>query len=151
SLNADKELTWQVAEQVASELSSEEWYSTQSIAWGLLAMSEFSAANQSSSGLKFSYQQTGSSDWTSQGSNSTIFRLPLDTPNISVRNDHDQAIRVLVSNRGTPANLHEQAINNGLSIDVNFLTLANDPLDVQQLPQGTDFVAEVTVSGEFDK
>lgn len=151
SVNANKETTWEVAEQVANELSSDGWYSTQSIAWALLAMSEFASANQSSNGIKFSYQQTGESDWTSQGSNSPVFRRALDSPQVSVRNDHDKPIRVVVSNRGTPANLREEAISNGLALQVNFLTLANEPLDVEQLPQGTDFVAEVTVSGEFDK
>lgn len=151
SLNANKETTWEVAEQVATELSSDGWYSTQSIAWALLAMSEFASANQSSNGVKFSYQQTGEKDWITQGSNSPVFRRTLDTPQVSVRNDHDKPIRVVVSNRGTPANLREEASSNGLGLQVNFLTLANEPLNVEQLPQGTDFVAEVSISGEFDK
>lgn len=151
SLNADKDLTWQVAEQVAKDLSSDSWYSTQSIAWGLLAMSEFSAANVSSNGVKFAYQQAGESNWTSQASNNALFRTAINNPQVSVRNDHDKPIRVLVSNRGTPANLHEEPSNDGLAMNVNFLTLDNKPLSVENLPQGQDFVAEVTMSGEFDK
>nr|WP_324257022.1 MG2 domain-containing protein [Cellvibrio fontiphilus] len=151
SIKADQEITWQVAEQVATELSSDNWYSTQSIAWALLAMSEFASANQSNNGVKFSYQQSGETDWITQGSNSAVFRRELDSPQVSLRNDNDKPIRVLVSNRGTPANLREAASSDGLTLAVNFLTLDNTPLDPAQLPQGMDFVAEITVTGEFDK
>lgn len=150
-INPDNELTWQVAEQVASDLSSDNWYSTQSIAWALLAMSEFATANTSTNGIKFAYQQTGETNWITQGSNHAFFKLPLDNPHITLRNDHDKPIRVLVSNRGVPANLEEAPGNNGLSMSVHFLTLDNKPLNVEQLPQGQDFVAEVTIAGEFDK
>ncbi|HSC67697.1 MAG TPA: MG2 domain-containing protein [Cellvibrio sp.] len=151
SLKADKELTWQVAEQVAKDLSSDGWYSTQSIAWALLAMSEFSAANTSSNGIKFAIQQKGEKNWITQGSNNAFFRTKINDPQVSVRNDHDKPIRVLVSNRGIPANLHEEPSHDGLVMDVNFLTLDNEPLSVESLPQGQDFVAEVTIAGEFDK
>jgi len=151
SVNADKDLTWQVAEQVANDLSSDQWYSTQSIAWALLAMSEFSAANTSANGIKFSVQQQGNNDWQTHASNKAFTKLDVNSPQVTVRNDQDKPIRVLVSNRGSPANLEEAPGNNGLVTSVNFLTLDNKPLDVQSLPQGQDFVAEVTVQGEFDK
>jgi uncharacterized protein YfaS (alpha-2-macroglobulin family) len=151
NLNAEKELTWQVAEQVANDLSSDSWHSTQSIAWALLAMSEFSAANTGSNGIKFAYQQKGEKNWVTQASNNAFYRTTINDPRVSVRNDHDKPIRVLVSNRGIPANLHEAPSHDGLTMDVNFLTLDNKPLSVEQLPQGQDFVAEVTISGEFDK
>jgi len=37
-----------------------------------------------------------------------------------------------------------------LSMRVHFMTLDNKPLDVQELAQGTDFVAEVDITGDFD-
>lgn len=151
SVNADKDLTWQVAEQVAKDLSGGYWYSTQSIAWALLAMSEFAAANTSASDIKFAVRQQGEQDWVTQGSNKTIFKMAINDPRVSVRNDHDAPIRVLVSNRGIPANLQEEPSSDGLTMSVNFLALDNKPLSVEQLPQGQDFVAEVTVRGEFDK
>jgi uncharacterized protein YfaS (alpha-2-macroglobulin family) len=150
-LDANKELAWQVAEQVAKDLSSDNWYSTQSIAWALLAMSEFAETNTSTSGFKFAYQQAGSKNWITQSGNNAFFKLPIDNPQVSVRNDHDKPIRVLVNNRGIPANLEEAPGSNGLSMSVNFFTLDNIPLNVEELPQGQDFVAEITVAGEFAK
>lgn len=151
SLGADKDLTWQVAELVAKDLSGNDWYSTQSISWALLAMSEFAATNTSANGIKFSVQQQGENNWMSQISNKAFFKTEINNPRVTVRNDHDKPIRVLVSNRGIPANLEEAPGNNGLITFVNFLTLDDKPLNVEQLPQGQDFVAEVTVQGEFDK
>lgn len=151
TVSAEKTLTWEVAEQVAKNLSSGDWYSTQSIAWALLAMSEFAAANTSANDLKFAVQQQGETSWVTQGSNSAFYKMAISNPQVSVRNDHDAPIRVLVSNRGIPANLQEEPASNGLSMSVNFLTLDNKSLSVEQLPQGQDFVAEVTIHGEFDK
>ncbi|ACE85884.1 alpha-2-macroglobulin family protein [Cellvibrio japonicus] len=152
SLNSDPELSWQVAEQVANMLSSDAWYSTQSIAWALLGMSEFAAQNGSGDGqIKFAVREPGQQQWQVHSSQQLWYRQAILQPHISVRNDHDKPIRVLVSNRGTPANLHEETVNHGLVMDVNFMTLDNQPLDVQQLPQGSDFVAEVTIRGEFDQ
>lgn len=154
NLDVDKELSWQVAEQVAGELSSQEWYSTQSIAWALLAMSEF--ANQNGGGasgnpMKFSYQETGQTAWTSQSTAAIFNRQTISDAKLTVRNDYDKPLRFLVSNRGIPANLLEEPGHNGLVMDVKFMTIDNKPLSVEQLPQGTDFVAEITVKGEFDK
>lgn len=154
TMDIDKELTWQVAEQVASELASDSWYSTQSIAWALLAMSDFAAQNGSGANgnpMKYSYKEAGQNDWSSQSTSNIFSRMPIHNTNISVRNDQDKPLRVLVSNRGTPANLLEEPSHNGLIMDVNFVTMDNKPLSVEKLPQGTDFVADITIKGEFDK
>ncbi|HWV16495.1 MAG TPA: MG2 domain-containing protein [Cellvibrio sp.] len=148
----NSEQSWQLAEQVASNLGSDEWYSTHSTAWGLLAMSEFaskSAANKD--GMKFSVKETAAANWKKQQVQQTFYRQALSQPQVAVRNDDSKAnVRVLVSNRGIPAAMDEQASSNGLSIAVNFLGIDNKPLDIQKLPQGTDFVAEVTVSADFN-
>lgn len=150
SLDINKDVTWQVAEQVARGLASDSWYSTQSIAWALLAMSQFAEHNRASQGIAFSYQQHGENTWQPHTSAQAIYRTALNDPRVTVRNDHDAAIRILVSNRGIPANLHEEPSSNGLSMDVRFMGMDNKPLSVEQLPQGTDFVAEITLRGEFD-
>ena len=152
SLQQQPELSWQVAEQVAASLSGDDWYSTQSIAWALLGMSEFAAQNGSGDGsINFSVRQDADQPWQSHSSQQLFHRQSLEQPQISLRNDHSKPIRVLVSNRGIPANLLEEPSSQGLQMDVSFMTLDNKPLDVQQLPQGTDFVAEVSISGDFAK
>jgi alpha-2-macroglobulin len=151
------EQLWQLAEQVATGLGSDEWYSTHSTAWALLAMSEFAnkrgANNQ---GMKFSIKEASvkempTATWKKQQTQQTFYKQSISNTKIIVRNDDDKGnLRVLVSNRGIPVSMDEQATNNGLKIAVNFLGIDNKPLSVEKLPQGTDFVAEVTVSADFN-
>src|SRR5690606_22989081 len=58
------ELAWQLAEAIATELSSDAWYSTQSTAWALLAMSEFADATKAGAeAMQFSLRETDSAPW----------------------------------------------------------------------------------------
>lgn len=146
---AKSELAWQVAEQIASELGSGDWYSTQSVAWALLAMSEFAQQTGAGEEMVFAVKTDRTKAWENQKAQQTFYRQVLAQPNISLRNDDDHSLRVLVSNRGIPASLQETASNQGLKMSMSFLTLDDKPLKVESLPQGTDFVAEVNVSGDF--
>lgn len=145
------EQSWQLAEQVAGGLGSDEWYSTHSTVWALLAMSEFAnKRGANNSAMKFSIKENAGGDWKKQQSQQTFYQQAISQTKIALRNDDSKDnLRVLVSNRGTPASMDEQASSNGLKIDVRFLGIDNKPLDVQKLPQGTDFVAEVNVSADF--
>lgn len=148
--SADKESTWKIAEQVAQTLSADHWYSTQSIAWALMAMSDFAEQNTDSKNpMRFAVKEEGQADWKDLSTSNTLFKQTIATPKISVRNDSDKNLRVLVSNRGIPANLYEQPKAQGLELNVSFMSMDNQPLNVDQLPQGTDFIAEITVSADF--
>ena len=144
---AKEDSTWQLAEAIATELSSGNWYSTQSLAWALLAMSEFAQHSGAGDDMRFAINTTN--NWQNIQATETFYRQPLEQSQLSVRNDDDHNIRVLVSNRGIPANLEEAASQHGLNIAVDFMTMDNQPLSVESLAQGTDFVAEVTVSADF--
>lgn len=144
---AKEDSTWQLAETIATELSSGNWYSTQSLAWALLSMSEFAQHSGAGDDMRFAINTTN--NWQNIQATETFYRQPLEQSQLSVRNDDDHNIRVLVSNRGIPANLEEAASQHGLNIAVDFMTMDNQPLSVESLAQGTDFVAEVTVTADF--
>lgn len=152
-IKADKgesEAAWQMAERVATRLGSDEWYSTQSTSWALLSMAEFMSKRNGASGLKFSIKENANAAWKKEDIKQSMYKQDLAQPNILVRNDDPKGnLRVLVSNRGIPASMDEQASEKGLKITANFLGIDNKPLDVQKLPQGTDFVAEVTVTADL--
>jgi uncharacterized protein YfaS (alpha-2-macroglobulin family) len=145
------DLTWQVAEQIAAELSSDSWLSTQSLSWALIAMSEFSQQMHGDDAMKFSLKTAQANDWQSLSVDQTFYQQKLNQSDVWLRNDSDHDIRVMVSNRGIPASLQEQASNDGLVLSAKFFTLDGDPLSVESLPQGTDFVAEVSVSADFSR
>ncbi len=150
-MTQNSDLAWKLATQEAKSLSSDGWYSTQSIAWALLAMSDFAEKNGTASGeLKFSFKAEGEKDWVGKSTAQIFYSQPVASPKVSLRNDQDKPIHVMVNNRGIPANLYEEPGQAGLQMDVAFMTLDNKPLDILHLPQGQDFVAEVTVSADFD-
>src|SRR5690606_21343441 len=103
--------------------------------------------------IEFSLKTTQAGEWQNLSVQQTFYRQKLEQSDIWLRNDSDHDVRVMVSNRGVPANLQEQeqaqASSEGLNLSAKFFTLDGDPLSVESLPQGTDFVAEVTVSAEF--
>jgi uncharacterized protein YfaS (alpha-2-macroglobulin family) len=149
---AQDEITWELAENIAGNLASEEWYSTQSTAWALLAMNEFAEAfGVGSDPVQFSLREETNAAWQALQSSRSLHRQPLSDGVAEVRNDGKHPLRALVSNRGTPASLAEEAAANGLQLEIDFLGLDNAPLDIQRLPQGTDFVAEITVTGDFSR
>jgi len=152
-IKADKaasEDAFKLAEKIATGLGSDDWYSTQSTSWALLAMSEFvSKRGGSNADLKFSVKQKPTDAWRPESVKQSFYKEDIANPHIQIRNDDTKGnLRVLVSNRGIPAALDEQATSNGLKMSVNFLGMDNKPLDVQKLAQGTDFVAEVNITAD---
>lgn len=145
----DEERVWALAEQVAAGLGENTWLSTQTTAWGLIAMSRFAESRQAAQGMQFALRQEGSDQWQEQQSVRHVYRQPLDNTGVSIRNQGEGPLRVMVSNRGTPPPMQEDELQQGLVLEVNFMTLDNQPLDVQKLPQGTDFVAEVSITADF--
>src|SRR5690606_22993931 len=121
------DLTWQLAEQVAAELSGDAWLSTQSLSWALIAMSEFSREMSSDQPIEFSIKTSEAGDWQNLRAERRFYHQKLDQSDVRVRNDSDNDVRVMVSNRGVPANLQEQASNEGLVLSAKFFTLDGDP------------------------
>ncbi len=140
---------WDQAEMIAEQLSEDRWYSTQSVAWSLLALAEFAGEQSADQPMDFSLK-TGS-DWQPLQSQQHWYRQALTSPQVAVRNESEQPLRVMVTNRGTPAAADERATSEGLSLDVRFSTPSGEPLDIRELPQGTDFMANITVTGDFSE
>ncbi|MFN3713474.1 MAG: alpha-2-macroglobulin family protein [Alcanivoracaceae bacterium] len=138
---------WLVAERIGAQLSSENWYSTQSLAWALMGMTHFARAFAGSDdGMRFAAKAPSDNRWQAMASQQHLARQPLAEAGMTLRNDTDRPLRFTVSNSGIPAVAEEQISEQGLSLQVRYLTMDGKPLQVNSLPQGTDFIAEATVS-----
>src|SRR5690606_19330568 len=71
-----EDATWQLAESIAAELSSGNWYSTQSLAWALLAMSEFAQKTGAGDDMQFALNTAGS--WQNIRATETFYRQTLE-------------------------------------------------------------------------
>jgi uncharacterized protein YfaS (alpha-2-macroglobulin family) len=134
----------QMLRTVASHLSQDDWYSTQTTAYSLLAIAEYCGQNKGDSKLMFNYGSTA------VNSNSYLWQAALSANggNTSVKNNGKNILYVRLIQQGQPAPGQEPApVNNDdiLSMKVNYMTMKGQPINVTSLKQGTDFVAQVTV------
>ncbi|MBI3518239.1 MAG: hypothetical protein HY062_02630 [Bacteroidetes bacterium] len=125
------------------------WFSTQSTAYCLMAISKYAKLNGDNATIaadvKIGNEQIAVSDF-----NKTKFRL------IELKNANATTpIKVTVKGKGNLfARLVKQGIPkagtetdkfNNLEVSVSYKTLAGTQIDVSDLEQGTDFMAEVTI------
>ena len=144
---------WPLVKQIAGELASSRWYSTQSLSWALMSLAQVGGADASDDGntqsFAFRWKQD-QEDWQPIHSQAALFRQTLERPDsarqLVVRNDSDRRLFVSVTTRGTPPPGGETAARHGLSLSARFVDRAGKPLDPAHLRQGTDFQAIVTVS-----
>ena len=139
---------WTLAQDIASQLSADHWYSTQTTAWSLMAMARYAGSQSDEQGYQFAMRE-GKQGWQDIAATSPVYRQALTDSEtaqaFSVRNDSERKLFVTLSNTGTPLPGNEQASSDGLSLTTRFLA-EGKPVNPASLPQGQDFVAEVTVT-----
>ncbi len=134
-----------VAKRLAENLNSNLWMSTQTTAYGLMAVSKFVGKNTMENKLKFSYaidDKTGTRD-----SEMTMvsFDLKGKTKSVKVNNTGKGILYVRLITKGVPLGGEEVSVENNIELTVKYFDMNSRPLDVATMRQGTDFMAEITV------
>ncbi|HRH70497.1 MAG TPA: MG2 domain-containing protein [Flavobacteriales bacterium] len=137
-----------VVQRIAKRLSADSWYSTQSTAFGLMAVARL--AEKSPLGKGMSYTLTVSGKAQDRFSEKAIARTDLPVPNgksaVILNNTGKNLLYVRLVRIGTPLAGEERASNSGLGMQVAYTTMDGTPVDPSRLAQGTDFMASVTLS-----
>jgi uncharacterized protein YfaS (alpha-2-macroglobulin family) len=140
----------QLVRAVANQLSKESWYSTQTTAYALIAISKFCGQNQTGSKIIVSGSISGKN--VNLNSQSNIIQTPVTftngKANINISNKGNNVLYVRIINQGQPVTGEGLAVSNHpntLTITVNFLTTNGTAIDPATVKQGTDFIAKVTV------
>ncbi|HMB99505.1 MAG TPA: alpha-2-macroglobulin family protein, partial [Flavobacteriaceae bacterium] len=139
--------TRELAQYIAKDLSGNNWMSTQTTAYSLLAMAKMVKANGGKA-LNLTYTINGKTE-TINSKNVIAQRelKVLDGNNtMSFTNNKDNVIHVRVLNSGKLSLGNELAEQRGLSVSVVYKDLKGNKIDVTKLQQGQDFVATVSVS-----
>ncbi|HOS83944.1 MAG TPA: MG2 domain-containing protein [Bacteroidales bacterium] len=136
-----------LADDLANTLASKDWLSTQTTAYSLMALSKF-AGNNSGSSLQYTISIDGAKQNIS--SNKPLHQTSLDykqtkTRTISITNTSKQVLYARIQLQGVPLMASQPANAENLSIDVDYFTMEDKPLEIQSLKQGTDFYAIVTI------
>ena len=144
----EKTKAFEQMKKVAGVLSSENWLSTQTTAYSLLAISSFVEKNNSGTGVvaqvKFGKENvtlnSPKSFWQMELSNAE------STAAIKIENKTKGMLFVRVVSRGVPAAGEEKEFTSGLLLNVVYKNMKGEVINVSQMEQGTDFVAELSVA-----
>lgn len=137
-----------VIQRIAKKLSGGDWWSTQSTAFGLLAVSRLAEKSQLGKGMSFTLTVNGKAE--EKFSEKAISRTDLPAPDgkraVSVRNTGKNLLYVRLVRSGTPLAGEEKAGSSGLNLGVAYTRMDGTPIDPARIEQGTDFMAVVTVT-----
>ena len=132
---------------VASRLSEDDWYSTQTTAYSLIAIAEFCGKNKTSAKLLFNYQAGAAKGNVSSPSYLWQSDLP-ESGRINLRNNGKNRLYLRLVQKGQPSAGDDVKTNINpdiLDMRVSYFTLNGKELDPAKLKQGTDFVAQVII------
>ena len=136
-------------ELVAEELGSERWCSTQETAYSLLAIGKLlKAGNYASDQVAFTYTVDGRTQEVN--SDRPVVQLPLDAETaraVAVRNRSKGLLFARIIGQGQPpVGSDQETVKSKIALDVRYKNMAGKVIDPARIEQGSDFIAEVTVS-----
>ncbi len=154
TLMGNKTTGKKIADRIADKMGSGRWYSTQTTAYSLLALSKF-VGRQSDDPVKFSYSIDGKS------SQNAITDMPITQielngetkGTVQVQNNGSSSLFVKIIRQGIPTTDDRESSQENLQMSVRYLDMQNNEIQPTNITQGTDFYAEVTVKhpGILDK
>jgi hypothetical protein len=135
---------------ISEELNLNRWYSTQTTAYTLLAIGKFIGANDKSKEMNFEYSINGENRENIISAKpivQEIISLPFNKEkSIKVKNNTSYPLFGKIILEGKPITGDQTDASNKLDVSVSYYLLDGKNIDPASLEQGTDFVAEVTVS-----
>ena len=145
-MKRDKEALEQ-ARVVSKNLSNEDWFSTQSTAFSLMAMGRF--AEKLSGTLDFTWTWNGKQQPEVKSAKAVFEKALSVSPksgNVSIKNRGKGALTVDLITRAQLLNDTLPVMANNIRMDVRYANLNGTPISIENLKQGTDFMAVVAVS-----
>lgn len=138
-----------VLRRISEDLSKNNWYSTQSTAFALKAISSYINL-QPQKGLHFSFTQTDNEKQLVQVEK-PIFQIALDANQqgdyqFEVENLGEGELYARMIRRGQPVEPIVQERSSHLKMNINYMTMDGKKLDPLSIQQGTDFIAEVVIT-----
>ena len=137
----------QQAKKVSQNLAQENWFSTQSTAFALMAMGRL--AEQLSGTLDFTWNWNGKQQPAVKSAKAVFEKEIATSPKsgtVSVKNQGKGALSVDLISRTQLLNDTLPAIADNIRLDVKYTDMAGSPISVEDIRQGTDFMSAVTLS-----
>ncbi|MEO9210815.1 MAG: alpha-2-macroglobulin family protein, partial [Ginsengibacter sp.] len=150
TLMGKRDLAKDLVNSIAAKLSEDQWYSTQTTAYSLIAFAKYCGKNPSGNKIEVSGTINGKSFKTNSAS--FVTQIPIDVSKgnsqVVVKNNGKNILFARIITEGQPLTGEDIPSKNDdriLTMNVNYFTRDLKPIDVNQLSQGTDFIAKVTI------
>ncbi|MCW3462928.1 alpha-2-macroglobulin family protein [Chitinophaga nivalis] len=142
----------ELVKQIAAQLSqNDQWYSTQTTGYSLIAIAKYCGSNKGGSKMNFSYTLNGVKGNVNGAS--FVTQIPVtfnsNAGNISLQNNGQNLLYVRLILQGQPEAGQEPVATNNpdiLGLQVTYSTRDGKPLDPATLKQGSDFMATVSIT-----
>ena len=148
-LSGDDKRAAHLMRHLAEQLGSGRWFSTQTTAYALLAISKYLGSHDPGAPLKYAYA-FGDGNWKEMVTQKPLsqVQLPLEQYNgldLQIRNNGENRLFVRIIMDGIPAAGQVEDEEHNMDMEVEYTDMQGRPLDVSRLEQGTDFMARVTL------
>ena len=137
----------QQAKKISQNLSREDWFSTQSTAFALMAMGRL--AEKLSGTLNFTWNWNGKQQPAVKSAKAVFEETLSTTPlkgNVILKNEGKGILELNIITRMQLLNDTLPTMSNNLRIEVKYTDLNGSPISVENIKQGTDFMAMIVVS-----
>ncbi|MFO0357461.1 MAG: alpha-2-macroglobulin family protein [Sphingobacteriaceae bacterium] len=134
--------------KVSAFLSSKGWHSTQTTAFGLVAVSNFIKKFGGASAMQAEVEVNGKT--INLKGNAAISQIPIDfksgkAGSFKINNNGKGVLYVRIINRGKPPIGTETEVNENITISTTYKDLNGNVISVDELPQSSNFIMSVTV------
>ncbi len=144
-----------VMKALSESLCSNQWMSTHTTAYTLLAIAKYTKSSRLSTSLEFSYKLNSAKE---QPVNTQAVMKQIELKlsdaangNYSVTNKGKNPIFARLILSGIPSTDDQTASQNGLTLKIDYKSIDGKDIDVTNMTQGTDFYAEATVTNTAAK
>ncbi|MDR1895734.1 MAG: hypothetical protein LBR10_02970 [Prevotellaceae bacterium] len=137
---------FEMVRNLAQQLNSDKWMSTQTTAYALMGISRYAENLKDNKTIELEYVLNGKSQNISSKKSLYLSDLgKLSNGKIDMENKSKNTVYVQVSTTGIPLAGQETASENKIKLAVSYYNANNTVLDPSKLTQGTDFYAVVNV------
>jgi len=138
------------AKRIAERLSSGEWFGTQTVAYSLMAVGKFVGDNAIGAPYTFTYR-INDSQMVNGGSSKPMMQLdvPIDgisNKSVKVKNTSNGLLYARLITTGQPLVGDQKEEDSNLRMNIVYKDMKGTVIDPKYLVQGTDFVAEVSIT-----
>ncbi|WGH76199.1 MG2 domain-containing protein [Tenacibaculum tangerinum] len=143
----DESKSMKLAKEIAENLSSNRWMSTQTTAYSLLAMSQYALKNGGSNGINTTYilnKVSGKASTSKSLLAKDLVAIQKEN-SLKITNKNSGVLYVRILNKGILPVGEEKVFQKNLETAIVYKTKDGTRITPDNLSQGTNFIAEVTV------